>query len=314
MTEFKITFILIAIMLLCAIPGYILIKSKAIKEGSISAFSKVLMFICQPALTLYSFNKTTFSKELGLSLFIFFILISILQITFIGLFYLVFHKKMKNVLYRIACIATTLSNCSFLGVPLLEALYPNKDYVAAFSMMYFLSMSLIGWTIVSSIITQDKKYISVKKMLLNPATISIAISLPLFLMNFHINSEKGIFCAQIEQMITILGKMSTPLCMIIMGMRLATIQIKELFTHYLQYLVVFINQIIFPLFVLLVLNILNISDEIKDCMFIMCACPIASVVQNYSEIYQNGQKFAANVVLLGAIFSIITLPLLALLI
>ena len=72
-------------------------------------------------------------------------------------------EKQDDIKYRITTVATTLSNCSFLGVPLLEAIFPNSPNVAAYSMMYFLSMSLLGWTLVSAIITRDKKYISVKK-------------------------------------------------------------------------------------------------------------------------------------------------------
>ena len=172
MQEFKVTLIMVGIMLAYAVPGFVLIKVKAVKPDSISAFSKLLMFVCQPVLTLYSFNKADYSKELLINLLIFFVIITIVQLVFIGIFYLIFCKKMEEVKYRIVTIATTLSNCSFLGVPLLEALFPDSPNVAVYSMMYFLSMSLLGWTLVSAIITCDKKYISIKKILLNPATIS----------------------------------------------------------------------------------------------------------------------------------------------
>ena len=184
MAEFKTTLIMVAIMLAYAIPGFLLIKVKAVKSDHISSFSKVLMFVCQPALTLYSFNKGNFTQELGVNLLIFLGIITLVQLVFIGGFYLIFRKKMSDVRYRITTVATTLSNCSFLGVPLLEAIFPNSPNVAVYSMMYFLSMSLLGWTLVSAIITRDRKYISVKKILFNPATLSIAVSLPFFLTRF----------------------------------------------------------------------------------------------------------------------------------
>ena len=301
-------------MLLTAVPGYILIKTKAVKPESISAFSKVLMFVCQPALTIYSFNKADFTKELGINLLIFFGIITAVQLIFIGFFYLVFRKKMENIDYRITTVATTLSNCSFLGVPLLEAIFPNSPNVAAYSMMYFLSMNLLGWTLVSAIITRDKKYISVKSMIVNPALLSMVVALPLFFTGFKISSVNGQFLGQLENMINILGKMTTPLCMFVMGMRLATIKFKDLFTNWMQYFAVGINQIVFPLFVLGILYLLNVDKELMLCMYIMCACPVASVVQNYAEILGEGQATAANMVLLGSICSIVTLPVLALLI
>ncbi len=314
MAEFKTTLIMVAIMLAYAIPGFLLIKVKAVKSDHISSFSKLLMFVCQPALTLYSFNKANFTKELGVNLLIFLGIITLVQLVFIGGFYLIFRKKMSDVRYRITTVATTLSNCSFLGVPLLEAIFPNSPNVAVYSMMYFLSMSLLGWTLVSAIITRDRKYISVKKILLNPATLSIAVSLPFFFTGFKISADNGQLLGQIENMINILGKMTTPLCMLVMGMRLATIKFKSLFSNWMQYFAVVVNQVVFPLCVLGLLMLFGVDEELKWCMFIMCACPIAAVVQNYAEILGEGQDTAANMVLFGTIASIVTLPLMALLI
>lgn len=314
MQEFKTTLIMVGIMLAYAVPGFILIKTKLVKSDSISSFSKLLMFVCQPALTLYSFNKADFTKQLGINLLIFLAIITVAQLIFIGVFYLIFRKKMEQVKYRITTVATTLSNCSFLGVPLLEAIFPDSSNVAVYSMMYFLSMSLLGWTSVSAIITRDKKYISIKKILINPATISIAVSLPFFFTGFKIGAQNGQLLGQIGNMIDILGKMTTPLCMLVLGMRLATIKIKSVFDNWIQYFAVAINQIVFPLCVLGLLTLLRVDTELRSCMFIMCACPVAAVIQNYAEILGEGQGAAANMVLLGTMSSIVTLPLMALLI
>ncbi len=314
MAQFKTTLIMVGIMLAYAVPGYIIIKAKAVKSDHIASFSKLLLYVCQPALTLYSFNKADFSKQLGINLLIFLGIITLVQLLFIGVFYLIFIKKMQDVRYRVTTVATTLSNCSFLGVPLLEAIFPNSPNVAVYSMMYFLSMSLLGWTLVSAIITRDKKYISVKKILINPATLSIVISLPFFFTGFKIGFENGELLGQIGNMIDILGKMTTPLCMLVLGMRLATVKVKNLFNNWQQYLAVFVNQVIFPLFTLGILMLFKVDTELRWCMFIMCACPVAAVVQNYAEILGEGQDVAANMVLLGTLSSIVTLPLMALLI
>ncbi len=314
MQEFITTLIMVGVMLAYAVPGFLLVKTKAVKSESISAFSKVLMYVCQPALTFYSFNKADYSHALGINLLIFFAIITAVQLAFIGVFYLIFRKRADDVRYRIATVATTLSNCSFLGVPLLEAIFPDSPNVAVYSMMYFLSMSLLGWTLVSAIITRDKKYVSIKKVVLNPATLSILAALPFFLTGFKIGAENGQVLEQIGNMINVLGKMTTPLCMLVLGMRLATVKFRNLFTNWLQYLCVGVNQLVFPLCVLGIVYFLPIDAELKWCMYVMCACPVASVVQNYAEILGEGQEAAANTVLLGALSSIATLPLLALLI
>ena len=314
MNEFLITLITVGIMLAYAVPGFALVKLKAIKPDSISAFSKLLMFVCQPALTFYSFNKADFTPDLGLNLLIFFTTITVVQLIFLGVCLLIFKKKQEDVRYRIATVATTLSNCSFLGVPLLEAIFPNSNNVAAYSMVYFLSMNVIRWTVVSAIIARDRKYIKIKNFLLNPAILSFAVSLPFFITGFKISSVNGAFLGQVENMFTILGMMSTPLCMLILGMRLATIKFVDIFKSWLPYFSVFINQVVFPLCVLGILTLLGVNEELKWCMYIMCACPVAAVVQNFAELIGEGQEAAANTVILGAITSIATLPLLALII
>ncbi len=314
MNEFLITLITVGIMLAYAVPGYILIKVKAIPHSAISAFSKLLMYVCQPFLTIYSFNKADFTPELGINLLIFFALITALQLLFIGIMCLIFRRKREDVRYRVASVACTLSNCSFLGVPILEALFPEWVNAPAYSMVFFFSMSILGWTLVSAIYTRDKRYISVKKLLLNPATISLIISLPFFFTGFKISAENGYLLGQLENMITVLARMTTPLCMLIMGMRLATMPVKEIFSQPLPYLCILVNQIIFPLVALAILSIPVFDTELKWCMFVMCACPIASVVLNYAEIAGQGQEMAAKCVLLGTLSCIITLPVMSLLI
>lgn len=314
MNEFLITLATVGIMLAYAVPGYILIKVKAVKADGISAFSKLLMYVCQPFLTLYSFNRAEFTPELGVNLLIFFALVTALQLAFIGIMCLIFRKKRDDVRYRVASIASVLSNCSFLGVPILEALFPDWANAPAYSMVFFFSMSLLGWTLVSAVYTLDRRYISVKKALLNPATISLVIALPFFLTGFKISAENGWFLGQLENMITILARMTTPLCMLIMGMRLATVPVKSIFTEPLAYLCIAIKQIVFPLVTLGLLTLMGLDEELQWCMYVMCACPIASLVLNYAELVGQGREMAAKCVLLGTISCVVTLPLLSLLI
>ena len=114
-------------------------------------------------------------------------------------------------------------------------------------------------------------------------------------------------------MVTLLGKMSLPMCMLIMGMRLATIKPRTLFTNFRVYLTIAAKELLMPLVTFALLVFLPISPEIKSPLFIISACPVASVVLNYSELVGEGQKEAANMVLLGTILSIFTLPVIMLL-
>ena len=233
--SFFITLSSVAIMLCYAIPGYIFVKTKKISPNAIPAFANVLMYLCSPCLTIYSFTKADFTYSLIKDIVILFICSMIIQIAILGFFYILLKNKIENVRYRICIIATTLGNCAFMGVPLLEAIMPDYPEAIIMSVIFCAGMNLIGWTLASAIITNDRKYISLKKALLNPVMLALVIAIPLFVTHTKLPS-------QIDNMITLVGRMSTPMCMLIMGMRLATVALKSLFTDKLQYATVFIKQ------------------------------------------------------------------------
>ena len=66
-------------------------------------------------------------------------------------------------------------------------------------------------------------------------------------------------------------------------------------------------------FFLLVLP-LPLDPVFKGCMLMLAATPCASIILNLAEMHHNGQEFAANCCLLTTLLSILTIPLLSLLI
>lgn len=308
MDSFLISLIQVAIMLAYAVPGFIFVKAKAVNESSISSFAKVLMYLCQPCLTLYAFNSADYSVGLFKNSAIVFAIGVITMLVFIFIFYFALNKKSSIVRYRVYNIATCFGNTMFMGLPLLTKLFPHNSEVAVYSAMFFVGMSLLGWTLAAAIITRDKKYINWKKILLNPAIICLVIALPLFCTGTKLPG-------QIDDMVTILGKMSTPLCMIIMGMRLGAVKtLKNLLLPWSQYVFIAVKLLVYPLFAFPVIAFLPIDGIVKAAVFVMCCCPIASVVQTYSEMLGEGQEESANLVVLSTILSVLTIPLLSLMI
>ena len=305
--NFSVTFSAVAVMLLYALPGYLLVRLKQIDEQGIPFFTKVLVYVSQPCLTVYSFCKMDFSVRSASNLLLAFLLTSVLQLAGILLFYLLVARKKKKIIYRVINIATVFSNCGFLGVPLLERILPQYPEAVAYSSVYALSMNMIGWTLGMYLLSGDKKYISAKKVLLNPAVVSLAVAVPFYIFGISLGKD-------LDGMIALLARMSTPLCMLIMGMRLATVPIKSIFGDAKQYLAVGINQILYPFFAFLTVGFLPIDYSLRATIVILSACPIASMVQNFAELLGEGQKPAANMVLLGTLSSIITVPLLCLLV
>ena len=303
---FKLTLITVAVLLLVALPGYIMIKKKMLSEGSIAEFSKVLLYVSQTCLAIYTFLQTEFSAEKLLELGIFALLsFGIMLIMLIGT-YLVLRKKCEEPIYRIMTIATTFANCGFFGIPIIEALLGEAaSELIVYTTIFSLVMNVAGWTVGSAIISQNAKYMSVKKIFLNPATISVAVALVLFIFSVPVEPNIG-------NMIGVTGRMATPLSMVIMGMRLGTMKLSSLFKDVKVYITVAVKMFVMPLVAFAIVYFLPLSAGVKMTFYIVSACPTASVVLNFSELVGEGQKEAASMVLASTILSIVTMPVMML--
>lgn len=304
---FTTTLSSVALLLLYAVPGFLLVKTKLVEKSAIPAFAKVLLYVCQPCLTFYSFDKADFSFELLAGLGVFFLISFVSQFGLLMLFYFIFRKKsQENVRYRIMNMALVLGNCGFFGIPVVERLFPHRADAAAYCLVFTLAMNLLCWTMVLYIVTRDKRYIKAKQLILNPATIAFLVGLVLFVFSLKL---PGI----ISEAVSLGSKISTPLCMTILGMRLATARFATVFLSPLQYLVVIAKQTVIPLAVFGMVSLLPVDIFIKQLSFILFCCPVASNVLNFAEIAGKGQEEASGCVLLGTALSIVTMPLMMLL-
>lgn len=302
MSTFLIALSAVAILLLEAAPGYVFVKKKLLGEDSAAAFSKVLLYLCQPCLAVYTFSSAEFSMEKLADIGLFSLVTLVINALMLGGAVLVLRKKFADTSYRILTLAMAFANCAFFGIPIIEALLPDMaEGLIVYTTVYATIMNILGWVVGIAIITGDPKNISPKKVFINPATIGIVVGVPLFL--FSIDLPSALFEA-----VSLIGKMTTPISMLIMGMRLATTNLKSVFTSTKAYVAVAVKTILMPLVAFALVYFLPLPIEVKKTFFIICACPTASVVLNFSELCGAGQREAAASVLLSTILSIATLP------
>lgn len=305
MMNFFITLSAVAMMLGYASIGFLMIKGKLIKEDAISAFAKLLLYVSSPCLTIYSISKVECNKQTLFDALICLIFAFVVQGGLQVLFRYIYKNHVDDVNYRVHNVATAMGNTGFMAVPLLEAIMPDYPEAVFLSTVYCIAMNIIGWTVTVYFISNDKKYMRVKNAFLNPGTLALIVAIPIYLTGFKLPTE-------LDTMITLLGKMSAPLCMIVMGARLGTMKFKSLFIDKHVYLTIGIKQILMPMLSFFVLMALPMSFEFKEAIFILTAAPVASMVLNYAELIGQGQKKAANLVLLGTLLSIVTMPVMML--
>jgi predicted permease len=290
------------------IPGFILCKVKKASADHLSTMSAVLIYFCSPCMIINSFLQLDFSLvDLG-KMGLFFITTLILQAIFMGIMAIVLRKKYTDSKYRMLTIASISGNVGFFGLPIVKAMLPDNPEVMCYSAVYVLSMNLLVFTIGVFCLTNDKKYMTIKAAIFNPSTAGTAIALVLYLLNVKVYLPDIVLNA-----VSLVGGMTTPLCMFILGIRLATVNFKSLFTRPFIYLICLFKLIIFPLFCYGAVYLIPFDQAFKASILILSSVPCASVILNLAEMHHSEEEMAANCVLVSTLFCFITIPVLALL-
>lgn len=299
----------VIITLLYIIPGYVLCKIKKAEGSHLFTLSNLLVYFLSPCMIVNSFLSIEYSIDTLKNMGIFFVLTLVLQGIFFVILFLLFRKKYEDSKYRILSVATFLGNVGFYGLPIVRALFPTEPIVMCYSVIFSITMNIYVFTMVVYCLTLEKKYVSIKSALINPSIITLCFSLGLFF--FKVNTFLPI---EVLNAFDLFSKMTTPICMFILGVRLATVPFKQLITNWFAYLIVAGKLIVFPLFVFVIIYFLPLNSIIKAAAIILSACPCGSIILSMAEIYHKEEAMCANCVLLSTLISFMTIPVITLLI
>ena len=113
--SFSITLTTVIVMLLYAIPGFLLVKFRKVPQSAISAFATFLVYICAPFQIVYAMQQIEYSpymaKYLGIAL-------AVSLVTMAGMVLLMsvlLRKKLSEPPYRVCACAASLGNVGFMG-------------------------------------------------------------------------------------------------------------------------------------------------------------------------------------------------------
>ena len=98
--------------------------------------------------------------------------------------------------------------------------------------------------------------------------------------------------------------------MIVLGTYIAESGLTTLFTNKRTYFICFIKLIVIPLIMVGIYKLLPSSlNDIKKVLLIAMSAPVAVTVSMFSQIYGKDYKYAAQLVGLSTLLSLITIPL-----
>lgn len=282
------------VMLFYLIVGYTFFKKKLIGLQGSSDMGKLLLFFIMPTAIIKSY-LTDFSvdKLKGLLVSIIISLIALfLSIIISGAFF----KKQEAV----ERFGVAFSNAGFIGIPMVQMTLGEE---AVFFVASFVAgINILQWTYGACVMTGDRSAVSFKKISRNPIIISFLIGLALFFLPISLPDT-------LLNMAAVIASMNGPIAMIILGIYLAQIQIKDLFTGKTVYKASIIRLILIPIVTIIFMIFFNNEYKtIKLAILIAAAAPIGSNVAIFAQLYHQDYTRAVEEVCMSTLLCIVSLP------
>ena len=266
-----------------------------IDENGVKQISNLLLYLVNP-LTIIAAYQIEFSWPklwvLGQTF--------CLSLIVLGLTFAIIALLMKR-MDVVEKFAVGFANSGFIGIPLVKAVLSDT---AVFHLSAFLvAANLWVWTYGIYLLTQDKKYMTLRKAIMNPGTIGTILGLGLFISPWKLPS---LLFTGIYQ----LGNLNTPLAMIILGAYIMKTDVKKMFHSWRLYRTCLWRLIFMPLLTLLVLALVPVTDQtILMTIFIAISGPAAVNTMMFPLQFGGNSELGAQIVSMSSLLSMFSLPI-----
>ncbi|NLA87045.1 MAG: AEC family transporter [Clostridiales bacterium] len=292
-TQMAILFIIMAV-------GYAANKFKIMTADSNKLISKLVVNIAMPC-TILSSVLSGEVRASGLDAAYFMLLsLGVFLLSFIvaiPLPRLLRVPKADSGLYR---FMVSFGNVGFMGFPVIQSIFGVGAvfYVTLFNIPFSVLCFSVGIIMVSGRGTKLNL-----RVLINP---TMVVSL-LTVLVFYI---KPSIPAVITDAVVIVGRMTTPSAMLVIGSTLACISLKEVFTEYRLYLMTIAKLLVIPILTWLILRLFVTNQLMLGVLVALSAMPTATNATMLSMEYGGNEQLASKGVFLTTLFSVATMPLL----
>ena len=288
-------------MMVLIILGFILRKTRVIDERVQTGLSNILVHAVLP-FNLISSSQYEYSREMILAL-IAVAAAALCYFTFsiIGMRIMIGKMKMEDPEKRVVLMTSIFMNTGFVGFPLLGAIFGAKGLLLAscYNMVFNIFMYTYGEHKLS------RKKANLRNLLVNPVTLATIAALILFIIPWRMP-------VRLKDTIDIVGNMTVPLAMIMIGSTLTTVDIKKLVTDKLCYLSTVMRLIIFPAImlgaVILVRHYVHMMPVTATTIVMMTALPCGSMNVIFSEKFNCAPKLCARIFAQTVVVMIATIP------
>ena len=277
-------------MALMVLMGYAVVRFGAIGKGKTAPVSGLTLYIICPCMILSAFQIELNRQRLaGLALAL--AAAVVLHIVFI-------------LLTRLLGDKLKLDGGNLI-VPLVSSLL-GEEYVF-YCCAFIAFQTVLVWVHLPRLLVKGYRP-NLRKILFNPNIISIAAGLILFLSGIRFT---GILADTIDAVSGTIG----PVAMLMIGMLMAEVDLKRVFTNWKSWVVTFGRLIVYPVVMIGVILLTGVTrwmpgakEVLLVTMLATCA-PIAVSISQMADIFGGDSTKASALNVMSVIFCIATMPL-----
>ena len=272
----------IILMFIYMMIGFLLYKKKFVTEQGSKELGKILLYVILPVVIVKAY-LVTFSVEL-----------------LKGLLSMILSRVVFGSRYPIEQFSSAFSNAGFIGIPLVEMTF--NDSMAVFYVSSFVALlNILQWTYGIVVMTGKKDSIALKKITTNPIIISFLLGILLFFLPVELPEV-------LDSAVAAIASMNAPVAMIILGIYLAQMKLRDLFTDRAVYLCALMRLIVIPLATAAVLALIPGNEMLKMSVLIVAATPVGSNVAIFAQMEGLDHTQAVKDICLSTVLCIVTIP------
>ncbi|MGX9756165.1 AEC family transporter [Clostridioides difficile] len=299
--NFSNIFIQVAVLFIIILVGYFIRKFNLLDEHCTSKLSNLTMTIFLPSMIISSMQINFDNKMIQKILLLLFISLVMYIVSIVIAFLLKYILKCEDTkdlgIYQYIVV---FSNVAFMGYPVIEAVLGHEAifYTAIFNLPFNLFSFTLGIYLLSK--GSTTKGFSMKS-LISPATIAVVIGLFLFITGLRLPQF-------INDPLEMLGSMTTPISMIIIGSLLANSSAIDCFVNKRLYLVTIVRLLVLPVIIYFILKGWVNDKMILAIPVVISSMPAAANTAIFANQYDSNVTLASQCVFFTTLFSVISIP------
>jgi len=199
------------------------------------------------------------------------------------------------------------SNNTFMGYPVVQSVL-GTEAILYTSMLHF-AFNVFIYTYGVICLSGERYQGSAKellKKLVTPGLILILTALAIYVFEIRLPSL-------VMETIEMVGSITSPLSMLILGSTLAVYPLKEALTDLRCYGIAAVRLLVVPLLTLAFCRMIRLDGFMTGVATLTNAMPMASMVVMFANQYDGNKELVSRGILVSTTLSVVTIPLIAML-